>query len=316
MAGFYVYFIVLADFGYHPALMFNIGDSFTHPVFGKNAYLVLTSPSTVGHKDKAHSSKLSGRGTNKLSSLGSDDGMFFDTVTYSGSSYDEKSLRVMEMDGTTAIKNGTQDLTFGDMLTNKMSCEISQPRPKAMAMFYYGSEETPASAPAEHAGCNINAGWPTQFPCYFDYAHRKYALVYAQTAYFTSIVVVQWADILICKTRTLSILEQKMNNCMMNFGIFSETALGCILCYAPFINALGTCPIWLYHWFAPMPFSMLIFLYDELRKAGIRRHDSINALSKAERKKEAKDKNVDIKDLPGTASVYGFGKWLRRNSYW
>ena len=42
-------------------------------------------------------------------------------------------------------------------------------------------------------------------------------------------------------------------------GLFSETALGCILCYIPAINALGTCPIFFTHWFAPMPFSMLIF---------------------------------------------------------
>merc|ERR1711968_32372 len=178
-----------------------------------------------------------------------------------------------------------------------------------MSKFYYGGDTVPDEMPPIHAECNINAGWPTAYPCYFDYFHRKAALIYAQTAYFTSIVVVQWADILICKTRTLSIVEQKMNNCMLNFGIFSETALGCLLCYAPFINALGTCPIWIYHWFAPMPFSMLIFLYDEVRKALIRKNDSTVALSKAKRKKEAADKQVDVKDLQGSPEIFFLGKW-------
>ena len=38
--------------------------------------------------------------------------------------------------------------------------------------------------------------------------YQENALAYAQSAYFVSIVVVQWADLLIAKTRKLSIFTQ------------------------------------------------------------------------------------------------------------
>lgn len=43
--------------------------------------------------------------------------------------------------------------------------------------------------------------WPNK-----DY--QENALKYAQSAYFVSIVVVQWADLIIAKTRKLSVFEQ------------------------------------------------------------------------------------------------------------
>lgn len=39
---------------------------------------------------------------------------------------------------------------------------------------------------------------------------QKEALHYAQCAYFVSIVVVQWADLVICKTRMNSLYHQGM----------------------------------------------------------------------------------------------------------
>ena len=47
------------------------------------------------------------------------------------------------------------------------------------------------------------------------------------------IVVVQWADLIICKTRKLSVFQQGMSNWFMNFGLFFETALACFLSYTP-----------------------------------------------------------------------------------
>jgi sodium/potassium-transporting ATPase subunit alpha len=100
---------------------------------------------------------------------------------------------------------------------------------------------------------------------------RDEALRSAQTAFFVSIVVVQWADLMICKTRKLSILQQGMMNKMLNFGLFSETFLAAVLCYVPVCNVLfGTRPISLLHWLPGVPFSILIFCYDESRKFLIR----------------------------------------------
>jgi sodium/potassium-transporting ATPase subunit alpha len=102
------------------------------------------------------------------------------------------------------------------------------------------------------------------------------ALQYAQTCFFITIIIVQWTDLLCCKTRTLSLKVQGMKNNMLSFGLFFETALGALLCYVPTFNiAFGTRPIYFLHWMAPMPFMILILSYDELRKL-LMRHLSEN----------------------------------------
>jgi sodium/potassium-transporting ATPase subunit alpha len=55
---------------------------------------------------------------------------------------------------------------------------------------------------------------------------QREALAHAQCAGFICIIVVQWADLMICKTRWLSIRQQGMVNPVMNFGLLFETILG------------------------------------------------------------------------------------------
>lgn len=100
---------------------------------------------------------------------------------------------------------------------------------------------------------------------------RLEALYAAQTAYFISIIVVQWADLLICKTRYLSIFTHGMKNRFMNKAILFETILGAGLSYLPFARFIGTRPLKFVWWCAAIPFNFFIFFYDELRKAMIRR---------------------------------------------
>jgi magnesium-transporting ATPase (P-type) len=96
---------------------------------------------------------------------------------------------------------------------------------------------------------------------------QKEALHHAQSAYFVCIVIVQWADLVISKTRRNSMFQQGMNNPLMNFGLIAETLLAAFLCYTPGVNsALGTRPLRFTHWLPGVPFSMFIFLYDETRK--------------------------------------------------
>eukprot|EP00360_Condylostoma_magnum_P001963 CAMPEP_0168317496 /NCGR_PEP_ID=MMETSP0210-20121227/25698_1 /TAXON_ID=40633 /ORGANISM="Condylostoma magnum, Strain COL2" /LENGTH=228 /DNA_ID=CAMNT_0008317509 /DNA_START=2814 /DNA_END=3497 /DNA_ORIENTATION=- len=130
------------------------------------------------------------------------------------------------------------------------------------------------------------------------------ALRHAQCAYFVSIVVVQWADILICKTRKLSIYQQGMKNRMLNIGLCSETILAIVLCYIPPLNvALGTRDLEITHFGIPaMPFFVIIFSYDEIRKFLIRRYREKNHDSEG---KEIpgwyREKNHDSegKEIPG-----------------
>ena len=91
--------------------------------------------------------------------------------------------------------------------------------------------------------------------------------MHSQAAYWVSIVVVQWADLLICKTRWLSRSSSRgWRNSVLNFGLFFETLLAAWLCYGGIFSVLGTQPIRFTHWMPGVPWSMMIFMYDETRK--------------------------------------------------
>merc|ERR1712180_129624 len=106
----------------------------------------------------------------------------------------------------------------------------------------------------------------------WTYADRKKLEYTCHTAYFASIVIVQWADLIICKTRKNSVFQQGMKNHFMNFGLFFETALACFLSYCPGMDkGLRMYPLYFNWWVPAIPFSILIFCYDETRKFLLRR---------------------------------------------
>jgi len=107
----------------------------------------------------------------------------------------------------------------------------------------------------------------------WTYAQRKIVEFTCHTMFFTAIVIVQWADVLICKTRRLSIFQQGMKNKILIAGLFEETCLAAFLAYCPGTDAmLRMYPLEWTWWFIPMPFSLIIFVYDETRKFLIRRN--------------------------------------------
>ncbi|KAG5267728.1 hypothetical protein AALO_G00224990 [Alosa alosa] len=107
----------------------------------------------------------------------------------------------------------------------------------------------------------------------WTYEQRKIVEFTCHTAFFASIVVVQWADLIICKTRRNSILQQGMTNKILIFGLFEETALAAFLSYCPGMDvALRMFPLKPLWWFCAFPYSLLIFLYDEARRYLLRRN--------------------------------------------
>ncbi|CAI5449972.1 unnamed protein product [Caenorhabditis angaria] len=107
----------------------------------------------------------------------------------------------------------------------------------------------------------------------WTYANRKILEYTCQTAYFVSIVVVQWADLIISKTRRNSLVQQGMSNWTLNFGLVFETALAWFMCYCPGLdNGLRMYGLRFSWWFCALPFSILIFVYDEVRRYLIRRY--------------------------------------------
>merc|ERR1711923_286718 len=101
----------------------------------------------------------------------------------------------------------------------------------------------------------------------WTWGDRKILEYTCHTAFFVSIVIVQWADLIICKTRMNSVFQQGMKNYFLNFGLFFETALAAFLCYTPGMDkGLRMYPLKFNWWLPALPFSLLIFCYDETRK--------------------------------------------------
>uniref|UniRef100_A0A6G1SCH9 Na(+)/K(+)-exchanging ATPase n=1 Tax=Aceria tosichella TaxID=561515 RepID=A0A6G1SCH9_9ACAR len=106
----------------------------------------------------------------------------------------------------------------------------------------------------------------------WTYNERKVLEFTCHTAFFVTIVVVQWFVLLVCKTRRNSLFQQGVDNQVLNFGIVFETALAVFLSYAQWTSStLRMYPLRFEWWLWPIPFGILIFIYDELRKFIIRR---------------------------------------------
>merc|ERR1711972_22151 len=107
----------------------------------------------------------------------------------------------------------------------------------------------------------------------WTYRDRKILEYTCHSAFFVSIVIVQWADLIICKTRKNSVFQQGMKNWFMNFGLCFETLLAAFLSYTPGMDkGLRMYPLYFNWWLPAIPFSILIFCYDETRKFLLRRN--------------------------------------------
>nr|AIM43570.1 Na+/K+ ATPase alpha subunit [Halocaridina rubra]AIM43572.1 Na+/K+ ATPase alpha subunit isoform 2 [Halocaridina rubra] len=107
----------------------------------------------------------------------------------------------------------------------------------------------------------------------WTYHDRKILEYTCHTAFFVSIVIVQWADLIICKTRRNSVVHQGMKNMVLNFGLVFETTLAAVLSYTPGMDrGLRMYPLKFYWWLPALPFSLLIFVYDECRRFILRRN--------------------------------------------
>jgi len=53
----------------------------------------------------------------------------------------------------------------------------------------------------------------------WTYAERKKLEYTCHTAFFVSIVIVQWTDLIICKTRRLSVVQQGQFNCFYRYQL-------------------------------------------------------------------------------------------------
>uniref|UniRef100_A0A8B9KSU9 Sodium/potassium-transporting ATPase subunit alpha n=1 Tax=Astyanax mexicanus TaxID=7994 RepID=A0A8B9KSU9_ASTMX len=102
----------------------------------------------------------------------------------------------------------------------------------------------------------------------WTYSQRLYQEYTCYTVFFVSIEVCQIADVLIRKTRRLSAFQQGFFRLVL-----FQLCLGNLLCYCPGMpNIFNFMPIRVQWWFVPLPYGILIFVYDEIRKLAVRRH--------------------------------------------
>ncbi|XP_066517591.1 sodium/potassium-transporting ATPase subunit alpha-1-like [Hoplias malabaricus] len=108
----------------------------------------------------------------------------------------------------------------------------------------------------------------------WTYEKRKILEHTCHTAYFVSIVIVQVADTIICKTRVNSIVQQGMSrNKVLIFGLFEEAGLALFLSYCPGMDvALKMYPLKGWWLLCAVPYALLIFFYDEARRYLLRRN--------------------------------------------
>ncbi|CAG0880563.1 unnamed protein product [Darwinula stevensoni] len=107
----------------------------------------------------------------------------------------------------------------------------------------------------------------------WTYRDRKILEHTCHTAFFISIVIVQWTDLIICKTRRNSLVHQGMTNWVLNFALVFETSMAALLSYMPGTEkALRMYPLKFVWWLPAMPFSLVIIVYDEIRRYFMRRN--------------------------------------------
>ena len=120
---------------------------------------------------------------------------------------------------------------------------------------------------------------------------RQEVLAKGQTAYFTSVVVAQWMDVCVNKTRRTSLFTHGFgwahskrwfvtyhltyfsnSNHFLTFSIFLETGVACLVVYCPGLNEVLTfSPVSGWAWCTGVPFFCYLLVYEELRKLIVRR---------------------------------------------
>ncbi|XP_021203629.2 sodium/potassium-transporting ATPase subunit alpha-4 [Bombyx mori] len=109
----------------------------------------------------------------------------------------------------------------------------------------------------------------------YFYSERKRIERKAQTAYFVAICLTQISDVLICKTRRISLFKKGMKNQVLNASIVIDIFAAVTVTYLPLCNEIfGTEPIDWYLFFLAVPFMALMIIADEIRRYLIRNNIS------------------------------------------
>ena len=107
----------------------------------------------------------------------------------------------------------------------------------------------------------------------WTYEDRKSLEYSCQAGFFVAIMMCQWITVLTSRSRSVSIIKRGFGNMMINYALIFETALAILLIYLPGLNSgLQFDMLHPLCWLPSAPFIIFMLLYDEIRKAIIRKH--------------------------------------------
>lgn len=107
----------------------------------------------------------------------------------------------------------------------------------------------------------------------WGYAQRKVLEKSLYTVFFVAIIMTKVLTLISCKTRKLSIVEHGFSNNVLNISLVVEILCTLLITSTPKVSDyLQMYPIPILQWFYPIPFSVLVIFYDELRRYLIRNY--------------------------------------------
>jgi len=101
----------------------------------------------------------------------------------------------------------------------------------------------------------------------YNEADQLYLLSLGWSAFYAAILIGQWANLLSCKTRNLSLFQHGIGTYWTVFAMLYQLAIICCIIYIPGLNMVfSAVPLPFLYWLCPVPFAALLFIYNELRK--------------------------------------------------
>ncbi|CAD5207829.1 unnamed protein product [Bursaphelenchus okinawaensis] len=106
----------------------------------------------------------------------------------------------------------------------------------------------------------------------WSYHQRKQLEHSCHGAFFFAIVIVQWADLIVARTRSASMLSHRFSNIVLTTGMLSTVVLSYIFLYVPGIQDIFQLTGLRLRWtMIAVPFGWFLVLFDETRRMAIRR---------------------------------------------
>ena len=101
---------------------------------------------------------------------------------------------------------------------------------------------------------------------------RNTSAASAQCVYFVTLVILQFFNLLGCRTRRLSIFQQSpFRNWRLFLAMLTSLCIALAVVYLPFLQTwFGTQPIPAVWWFTPIPFGIVLLSLEEARKWDVR----------------------------------------------